>query len=447
MPSIPTPPRLGPRVPLPPPPREGAALIPPDDSAYEGLRAGDLLEGRYQVEDKIGEGGIGVVYRAVQLKLHRRVAVKLLMHETMGEEDLRARFEREAVALAALSHPNIVSLTDYGIARGRPFLVMELLEGKTLRELVDEQGAMSVERALNLTRQLVHGVAYAHARGIVHRDLKPANLIVQTLPNQPEHLKILDFGLVKFLPGSRLDPGVQLSRVGFTFGTPAYMSPEHASGSAVDGRSDLYSIGILMFEMLTGTKPFDGELDEVLRAHFSAPVPALGDRVKELKGRLDLDMLLRRALAKQREDRFADAAEMLAALEAIAPSEGGAAPSTPAPTGSGLVRANATAPLAVPGMRDSLSVKARRFGDGVMHFLRTFGSRVMYYSHEAKERSWSFSQPRLVRLAERIAQRALAAKNRLENMPPREAELADWEDAPTRVQDDDDAPTRQDPDL
>src|SRR4030095_9317140 len=133
------------------------------------------------------------------------------------------------------------------IARGRPFLVMELLEGKTLRELVDEQGAMSVDRALNLTRQIVLGVAYAHARGIVHRDLKPANLIVQTLPNQPDHLKILDFGLVKFLPGSRLDPGVQLSRVGFTFGTPAYMSPEHASGSNVDGRSDLYSIGILMF--------------------------------------------------------------------------------------------------------------------------------------------------------------------------------------------------------
>jgi serine/threonine protein kinase len=438
MPSIPTPPRLGPRVPLPPPPR--AESVPPPDEAYEGLRPGDLLEGRYQVEDKIGEGGIGVVYRAVQLKLHRRVAIKLLMHETMGEEDLRARFEREAVALAALSHPNIVSLTDYGIARGRPFLVMELLDGKTLRELVDEQGAMSVERALNLTRQLVHGVAYAHARGIVHRDLKPANLIVQTLPNQPEHLKILDFGLVKFLPGSRLDAGVQLSRVGFTFGTPAYMSPEHASGSEVDGRSDLYSIGILLFEMLTGTKPFDGELDEVLRAHFSAPVPPLGDRVKELKSRLDLDMLLRRALAKQRDDRFADAAEMLAAIEAIAPSEG-AAPSTPNPTGSGLVRANATAPLAIPGMRTSLSVRARRFSDGVMHFLRTFGSRVKYYSHEARERSWSFSQPRLVRLAERISQKALAAKGRLESMPPRGADVADWEDAPTRIQDDDEPPT------
>jgi serine/threonine protein kinase len=434
MPSNPTPPRLGPRVPLPPPPREGSA--PPPEDVSDGLRSGDLLEGRYQVEDKIGEGGIGVVYRAVQLKLHRRVAIKLLIHETMGEEDLRARFEREAVALAALSHPNIVSLTDYGIVRGKPFLVMELLEGKTLRELIDETGPLGVERSLNLTRQLVHGVSYAHARGIVHRDLKPANLIVQSLPNQPEHLKILDFGLVKFLPGSHLDPGVQLSRVGFTFGTPAYMSPEHASGSNVDGRSDLYSIGILLFEMLTGTKPFDGELDEVLRAHFSSPVPPLGDRLKELKSRLDLDMLLRRALAKQREDRFADAAEMLAALEALAPSEGGAAPSQSVGTGSGMVRANATAPLAIPGMRESLSVRARRFGDNLAHFMRTLGARIRHYSLEARERSWSFSQPRLVRLADRIAQRAMSAKSRLESMPPRDAVPPDWEEAPTRSDED-----------
>ena len=415
MSSLPTPPRIGPRVPLPPPPREGDVA---DEMLVDGLRPGDLLEGRYQVEDKIGEGGIGVVYRAVQLKLHRRVAVKLLQHETMGEEDLRARFEREAVALAALSHPNIVSLTDYGIVRGRPFLVMELLEGRTLRELVDQEGAMSVERALSLTRQLVLGVAYAHANGIVHRDLKPANIIVQALPNQPEHLKILDFGLVKFVPGSHFDPGVQLSRVGFTFGTPAYMSPEHASGGAVDGRSDLYSVGILLFEMLTGTKPFDGELDEVLRAHFSQPVPLLGDRKPELKGRSDLDGLLKKALAKQRDDRFADASEMLAALEALSPHENSGAIGT-ACTVSARPPVGATAHLPTR-VRESMRVHAGDFVSRVRELLRRTGAAIAHATREFRARTWAFSQPKLVRMADGVARMALSAKSKLEGMPPRE---------------------------
>jgi serine/threonine protein kinase len=406
-------------VPLPPPPREGEA--PPSDDMNDGLRPGDLLEGRYQVEERIGEGGIGVVYRAVQIKLHRRVAVKLLQHETMGEEDLRARFEREAVALAALSHPNIVNLTDYGIVRGRPFLVMELLEGPTLREMLDNSGPIPVDRALNLTRQLVHGVAYAHARGIVHRDLKPANIMVQELPNQPSHLKILDFGLVKFIPGSYLDPGVQLSRVGFTFGTPAYMSPEHASGANVDGRSDLYSIGVLLFEMLTGTKPFDGELDEVLRAHFSAPVPSLGERLPALSSRTDIDALIRKALAKQREDRFADAAAMLSALEAIMPSDASSSLLPIAMTVASSGRNNSTAPLALVGanMRESIRVRANDWTARMGQFFRTLGSRTRHAAQEARARSWEFSQPKLVRMAEAVARMATSAKTRLESMPPR----------------------------
>ena len=273
-----TPPRLGFRVPPPPPPRDPAALGEDEGT----LRAGDLLDGRYQIEDQVGEGGVGVVYRALQLKLHRRVAVKLLQQES--DDELRPRFEREAITLAALSHPNIVSLQDYGHTRGRPFLVMELLAGRTLRDIVDAEGALAIPRALSLTRQILHALAYAHSLGIVHRDLKPANLLVQALPAY-EHVKVLDFGFVKLLPGSYLDRGVQLSRVGFTFGTPAYMSPEHATGGEVDGRSDLYSMGILLFEMLTGQKPFDGELPELIRHHLSTPVPRLADRRPELSGR------------------------------------------------------------------------------------------------------------------------------------------------------------------
>jgi hypothetical protein len=308
MSSLPTPPRLGLRVPLPPAPREGAE--PGDDE----LQPGVLLEGRYQIEHRLGEGGVGFVYRARQINLHRRVAIKLLQQEVMGDEELRPRFEREALTLAALSHPNIVSLTDYGAVQGRPYLVMELLEGRTLREILDQEGALEVGRALALARQVLLALAYAHELGVVHRDLKPANLLVQALPSH-EHLKVLDFGLVKLLPGSYLDRGIQLSRVGFTFGTPAYMSPEHATGAEVDGRSDLYAMGVLLFELLSGQKPFDGELQDILRAHFTAPVPAMAERNPQLSGRPDLQALVERAMAKEREQRFASAAEMIAALD------------------------------------------------------------------------------------------------------------------------------------
>jgi len=308
--TLPTPPRLGLRLPPVPPPRDPANEAEDDT----GLRAGDLLDGRYQIEGPLGEGGVGVVYRALQIKLHRRVAVKLLQPES--DETLRPRFEREAVTLAALCHPNIVSVQDYGHTRGKPFLVMELLQGRTLRELLDAEGALAVPRALSLTREVLRALAYAHDLGIVHRDLKPANLLVQALPSH-EHVKVLDFGFVKLLPGSYLDRGVQLSRVGFTFGTPAYMSPEHATGGTIDGRSDLYALGILLFEMLTGKKPFEGELSELIRDHLSAPRPRLSAFNPELAGRDDLQALIERAMAKNREDRFEDAGAFLRAIDTM----------------------------------------------------------------------------------------------------------------------------------
>jgi eukaryotic-like serine/threonine-protein kinase len=287
-------------------------------AASEALKAGDVLDGRYVLQDAIGEGGVGLIFRAVQFKVQRPVAVKFLQREMVGEHSLKPRFEREALALAALAHPNIVRLQDYGIARGSPFLVMEYVEGRTLRTLLNEDGErLAWPRALGLTRQVLYALAYAHERGIVHRDLKPANLIVQNLPQQPEHVKVLDFGFAKFLPGSDLDLGAQLTRAGHTFGSPPYMSPEHATGSAVDGRSDLYSVGILLFEMLTGKRPFDGEIHEVLRHHLSTPVPRLAERRPDLAAHPELQELIDRALAKHRDARFADAGEFLRALDAV----------------------------------------------------------------------------------------------------------------------------------
>jgi serine/threonine-protein kinase len=254
----------------------------------------------------------------MQFKVQRPVAVKFLLREVIGEQSLKPRFEREALALAALAHPNIVRLQDYGFMRGNPFLVMEYVEGRTLRGLLQDAGGyIPPERALALVRQMLYALAYAHERGLVHRDLKPANLVVQELPHQPEHLKVLDFGFVKLLPGSELDRSGQLTRAGHTFGSPPYMSPEHATGSSVDGRSDLYSVGILLFEMLTGERPFEGETHELLRHHLTTPPPRLESRKPELAAHPDLQALLDRALAKRREERFADAGDFLVALDQI----------------------------------------------------------------------------------------------------------------------------------
>jgi len=273
-------------------------------------KPGDVLDGRYVLEEPIGEGGVGTIFRAIQFKVQRPVAVKFLQRAMLGEH--KSRFEREALALAALAHPNIVRLQDYGFARSVPFLVMEYVEGYTLRELLSQAGGrFEILRALSLVRQILYALAYAHERGLVHRDLKPANVIVQELPAQPEHLKVLDFGFVKPLPGSELDHGGQLTRSGYTFGSPPYMSPEHATGSPVDGRSDLYSVGVLLFEMLTGRRPFTGNMHQLLRHHLTTKPPPLIELAPELADYPQLQLLIDRALAKKPDQRFADAAEFV----------------------------------------------------------------------------------------------------------------------------------------
>jgi serine/threonine protein kinase len=323
------------------------AIDPAPVPTSDALKPGDVLDGRYVLQDAIGEGGVGLIFRAIQFKVQRPVAVKFLQRDVVGEHSLKPRFEREAMTLAALAHPNIVRLQDYGITRGNPFLVMEFIEGRTLRGLLnDEGGFLPVPRALGLVRQMLHALAYAHERGIVHRDLKPANLIVQTLPQQPEHLKVLDFGFAKFLPGSELDLGAQLTRAGHTFGSPPYMSPEHATGSPVDGRSDLYSVGILLFEMVTGTRPFEGEIHELLRHHLVTPAPRLAERRAGLAAYPELQRLVDRALAKSRDDRFVDAGAFLAAIAAVEASDAAdaalvtvaLAPRNPAPNFADVVR-------------------------------------------------------------------------------------------------------------
>ena len=293
---------------------------------------GRILDGRYQVLERLGTGGAGVVYRGKQVQLGRFVAIKMLQQHTAGVAESRRRFHREAKALSELAHPNIVGVTDSGIDGDVPYLVMELLEGKTLAELLAE-GPLPFARALDIGRQLLRGLAFVHGKGIVHRDLSPANVFLHELPDHLDHVRIFDFGVAKFLDGPSASPTLMesLTRIGVVVGTPAYMSPEQARSEAVDARTDVYAAGVVLFELFAGRPPFTGKTrEELQRAHAAEPVPALAEARPDLSAALFLQPVIERAMAKNRAGRFPDAASMLAALEAIAAVSRVAAAAMPA---------------------------------------------------------------------------------------------------------------------
>lgn len=287
----------------------------PDDP--EELGPGDVLGERYRIVGTLGTGGIGAVYRAAQLPLARPVAIKVLHDDYLSFDELRARFEREARVLSALTHPHVVSISDYGIDGERPYLVMELLEGRTLEEVV-RLDPMDPARALDLIRQILEGLAFAHHKGVAHRDLKPANIFLQRLRDGSEHVKLLDFGLARMVSTDDDEANIDLTKRGVVFGTPAYMSPEQAAGTPADVRSDVYTAGLLLFELLTGRRPFIGETRaELLRAHLTDLVPRLASVRPRLRAQTDLVELLDLATAKDPTERFADAGELLEAFDAI----------------------------------------------------------------------------------------------------------------------------------
>ncbi len=278
---------------------------------------GRILEGRYEVLERLGTGSEGVVYRGRQVQLGRFVAIKML--QPAAHQDGRRRFQREAKALSELAHPNIVSVTDSGIDRDVPYLVMELLEGKTLADLL-AQGCLPFARGLGIAQQLLRGLAFAHGKGIVHRDLTPANVFLQELPDHLDHVRLLDFGVAKFLGSSRSPTLVgKLTHIGVVVGTPAYMSPEQAREEPVDARTDVYAAGVALFQLFAGRLPFAGPTrDEMQKAHATEPVPSLAEARPDLAAAPFLQPIIERAMAKNRAGRFPDAASMLAALEATA---------------------------------------------------------------------------------------------------------------------------------
>lgn len=281
---------------------------------------GTVVESRYRIERVLGVGGVGVVYEARHLRIQHLVALKLLRGGFETSPLVKRRFEREARVLSELSHPNIVGLTDYGIHDGAPYLVMERLEGRGL-EVWLEDADPSPREGIQVMKDVLRGIAFAHDKGVLHRDLKPANIYLQRLADGEEHPKLLDFGLAKLF-----DPDVEegeptLTREGSILGTPAYMAPEQAAGSAVGTAADVYSAGVVLFEILAGRPPFSADRrTELLRQHMIDDVPDPSFFRAGLKTSPEMRELLLRALAKEPSARYKDGRELLAALEALPPN-------------------------------------------------------------------------------------------------------------------------------
>jgi len=281
------------------------------------------LDEKYYLESKLGVGGMGTVYRAGRLLIGDWVAVKVLHQDQMTDPRAVERFRREAQIAARLNHPNVVTAYDFGVtSEGQSYLVMDLAEGESLGSLIERQGTLAEADAAEIIRQVCAALEEAHRQGVVHRDIKPQNIIVQTIP-EGLRVKVLDFGVA----ASRDVAAIKLTRTGSVVGTPQYMSPEHCLGEELDGRSDIYSLGIVLFEMLTGVVPFDSPTPTAIvikHVNDQPPPPrALNPNISP-----SVESVALRALEKRRDARPQTAGEMAKELIAAA---GGAEPDSPHP--------------------------------------------------------------------------------------------------------------------
>ncbi len=361
----------------------------------EGRRTGGLprvLGGRYELGPKLGSGGMAEVYLARDRRLGRQVAIKVLLPRYTEDERFIARFRREAEAAAALAHPGVVSVHDSGTDDGVPYIVMEYVPGQTLREVLSREGRLPPARAVEVALQVVEALGYAHSKGIVHRDVKPGNVMIT-----PEgRVKVMDFGIARAISGETI------TQTATVLGTANYLSPEQAEGREVDHRSDLYSVGVLLYEMLTGRPPFTGENPvSVAYAHVrEAPVPP-----RRINPDISpaLEAVVMKALAKNPANRYQSAQEMKEDLEKAVRGEKVAAP--------GVLEAEAEAPTVL--IRRPPQVErgwARALGIG---FLVLSGSLLLaaaaYYVYRTVARAPLVEVPSLVGLDVEEAKRRLQA--------------------------------------
>lgn len=271
---------------------------------------GEVLGGRFVVLKKIGAGGMGAVYRARQEGMDRDVAVKVLLGDLAENETVLRRFTLEALAVSRLRHPNTIQIFDYGqTPQGNPYIAMEMLEGLTLHDLLRQERPLPIRRALRIMAQVAASLSEAHGKGIVHRDLKPENIFLVNVGDNPDYVKVLDFGVAK-LRDAGDDKGT-LTQAGSIFGTPRYMSPEQCSAQPVDGRSDLYSLGVMVYEMITGIAPFQSDQPlTLLLAHVNDIPPPPGSVTDKQVIPAEVEDFVLKLLEKLPEARIQQAGEL-----------------------------------------------------------------------------------------------------------------------------------------
>jgi serine/threonine-protein kinase len=294
-------------------PLDGTVLVALSADLYVGKTIGD----RYEVQDLLGQGGTSIVYRAYQTQLRRMVAIKMLKAHLVIDEESKRRFEQEARAVSCLTHPNVISVFDVGVSRhSEPYIVMEYLNGTPLSDLIAKQGKLEAPEAVHIFSQCCAALAHAHQKEVIHRDVKPSNIMLLDSEEDPYVVKILDFGLAKL--HSLTGEFQRLTKTGEVFGSPVYMSPEQCTGKKLDARTDIYSMGVVMYETLIGRPPFkDRDSIQIIRRQIKETPRALHAIAPDVKIPAALEAIVFRCLAKSPEERFASMEELKCALDAL----------------------------------------------------------------------------------------------------------------------------------
>jgi serine/threonine protein kinase len=308
-----------------------ATFCPTCGRTVEDPFIGQLVAGRYEVQKRIAIGGFGSIYASVQIEhegdtiIERPVALKIMHRELAADDKLVARFRREGELLITLHDPNIVATYEMGeTPDGLPFIAMELLDGEPLSRVFQLDGRLPWQRMLRIVRGMCSALAEAHARGIIHRDLKPANIFITT----DERVKVLDFGIAKIMASSDMPSPQELTIMGTAVGTVEYMAPEQLMGGRADGQSDIYTTGVLAYEMITGRRPFNAAGLDLLTLQLTEVPPPPSTHVPVPA---DVDRLLLKCLAHDQSDRFADVHELARAVDAVLAAHPPAVAAVPPP--------------------------------------------------------------------------------------------------------------------